>query len=107
MKNRPSRLFLASILCGAAALSALGAPMKIELPAEPGSYKPGAGADLANAQCLTCHSREYVTTQPKLGRKFWKASVEKMQAKFGAPIPPEQVDALVNYLVANYGDEQR
>lgn len=94
-------------LIAATVLSASAAPVKIELPQEPGLYKEAPGADLANAQCLTCHSREYVTTQPILGRKYWKAAVEKMRATFGAPIPPEQVDALVTYLVTNYGDEKK
>lgn len=91
----------------ATAISVNAAPVKIELPPEPGLYKDAPGVEIANAQCLICHSREYVTTQPPFGRKYWKSAVEKMQAKFGAPIPPEQVDALVTYLVTAYGDEKK
>lgn len=91
----------------ATVISVNAAPVKIELPPEPGLYKDAPGVEVANAQCLTCHSRDYVTTQPILGRKYWKSAVEKMQAKFGAPIPPEQVDALVTYLVTTYGDEKK
>ena len=71
-----------------------------------GLYKEAPGAELANAHCLTCHSREYVTTLPVLGRKYWTSSVEKMRKTFGAPIPEDTVDALVTYLVTNYGDEK-
>lgn len=36
-------------------------------------------------------------------RAFWAASVKKMQDKYGAAIPPEQVEPLVDYLTKNYG----
>jgi hypothetical protein len=44
-----------------------------------------------------------VTSQPRLDRKFWEASVKKMREKYGAPIADEAVAALVEYLVATYG----
>jgi sulfite dehydrogenase len=36
-------------------------------------------------------------------RAFWKSSVQKMQQKYGAAIPDEQAEPLVDYLVKNYG----
>jgi sulfite dehydrogenase len=78
---------------------------KIELPAETASFKPGAGSEIANGQCLVCHSVEYVTTQPALPRTYWSFAVKKMRDKFGAPIPEDQVEPLVNYLSVNYGSE--
>src|SRR5258708_6873986 len=36
-------------------------------------------------------------------RDYWMGSVRKMQQKYGARIPEEQVDPLVDYLVKNYG----
>lgn len=79
--------------------------LKISLPPETGVFKAGPGSELANGQCLTCHSVEYVTTQPLMQRAFWAAAIKKMREKFGANIPEEQVDPLVNYLVTNYGIE--
>ncbi len=79
------------------------APLKIELPAESAIFKTAPGAELAMGQCLTCHSAEYVGTQPTLSTAAWKAIVEKMQKKFGAPLPPGDVEALVDYLVKSYG----
>ncbi|HEX4647166.1 MAG TPA: hypothetical protein VH598_16300, partial [Verrucomicrobiae bacterium] len=76
---------------------------KIALPLETASFKPGPGSELANAQCLTCHSVEYVLTQPPLPQTFWASSVKKMREKFGASIPEDQVEPLVKYLTANYG----
>jgi hypothetical protein len=84
----------------------MAAPQKIELPPDSVVFKEAPGANLASAQCLICHSAEYVTTQPPFSRAAWKASVEKMQKKFGAPIPQDQVDALVDYIVKTYGNEK-
>jgi hypothetical protein len=83
--------------------SVSGEPVKIELPPESVTLAPGSGAEIAAAQCLTCHSSEYLSTQPRLPRAYWKGAVEKMQQKFGAPIPAEQVEPLVDYLVKAYG----
>lgn len=79
------------------------APLKIELPLETSSFKPAAGVEIANAQCLVCHSVEYVSTQPPLPRTYWAGSVKKMREKYGAQIPDSQVEPLLDYLVEQYG----
>ena len=55
--------------------------------------------------CGLCHSFDYIATQPRLGRTGWTASVEKMRAKYGAPIPTNEIPALVQYLVKHHGKE--
>jgi len=82
---------------------ARGATVEIQLPLETAAFKQDAGAEIANGQCLICHSVEYITTQPPMGRAFWKASVKKMQQKYGAPIPDLQVEPVADYLTRNYG----
>jgi sulfite dehydrogenase len=77
--------------------------LKIELPPESVTLKPGPAAELVAANCLTCHSADYLSTQPRLPRTYWKSAVEKMQQKFGAPIAAEQVEPLVDYLAKTYG----
>src|SRR6266850_5960064 len=77
--------------------------LDIQLPPETVAFKQDVGAEIANGQCLTCHSVEYVAIQPPMQRAFWKAEVQKMQQKYGAPIPQEQVEAVVDYLTKNYG----
>ena len=67
------------------------------------AFTQATGAELANGQCLICHSVEYVTSQPPMPRAFWKASVTKMQQKYAAPITDAQIDPLVDYLTKNYG----
>ena len=79
--------------------------MKLELPPETGVYKIAPGSDLAQAQCLTCHSAEYVSMQPPMPKAFWKSSVDKMIGKYGAAIPTNQVDGIVAYLATTYGTE--
>jgi cytochrome c551/c552 len=81
------------------------AVVKIELPLETAAFKPGPGSELANGQCLICHSVEYVTTQPPMPRPFWAAEAKKMRDKYAAPLPDEQVQPLVSYLTRNYGVE--
>src|SRR5215510_8347371 len=77
--------------------------LDIKLPPETAAFKQDVGAEIANGQCLTCHSVEYVVIQPPMQRAFWKAEVQKMQQKYGAQIPEEQVEAVVDYLTKNYG----
>lgn len=83
--------------------TATATALDIKLPPETTAFKQDVGAEIANGQCLTCHSVEYVSIQPPMQRAFWKAEVQKMQQKYGAPIPDEQVEAVVDYLARNYG----
>src|SRR6187551_2609267 len=76
-----------------------------KLPPEKPQLKSAKGAELAQANCLICHSSEYITTQPAFTRDQWKASVTKMQQKFGAPVTPESMEPLLDYLTANYGKQ--
>ncbi len=77
--------------------------LKIELPRETAAYRPGSGVELANARCLTCHSADYVATQPPMPLAFWKGAVQKMRQKYGAEIPESEVEALAAYLTSAYG----
>jgi cytochrome c5 len=108
MKRTLIGLALVAALGAGALAAGKPAPPKgtatISLPGDAGmAFKPGPGANLANAQCLTCHSSAYVSTQPALTRAQWTGEVTKMKTVYGAPIPDDQVAPLVDYLVANYG----
>lgn len=92
-------LLLAAVL----PLAAYAGSLKIELPAETAALKKAPGAELVTAQCIVCHSVEYISTQPPLPRTYWQGAVVKMQQKFGAPVAPGDVEAIVDYLAANYG----
>lgn len=101
MKQLP--LYLLAGFLGFLAFSACAEPLKIVLPPETSAFRVVSGAEIAMAQCLQCHSAEYITTQPRLGRNAWKASIEKMRSKYGAVVAPETEVALLEYLVGTYG----
>jgi cytochrome c551/c552 len=87
----------------AAAMLGQAVALDIHLPPETAAFKQAPGAEIANGQCLTCHSVEYVIIQPPMPRAFWMAEVKKMQQKYGAQFPDSQVDPVVDYLTSNYG----
>jgi sulfite dehydrogenase (cytochrome) subunit B len=91
------------LLAAVSLATAFAAEEKFTLPRESVKLKPGSGAEIATAQCLVCHSADYISTQPLLTRGQWQASVIKMQQKYGAPIPTNTIERLVDYLTANYG----
>ncbi|MEO8675964.1 MAG: cytochrome c [Casimicrobiaceae bacterium] len=66
--------------------------------------KPGPGRDLVTGNCAVCHSLDYIQgNSPFMTRQVWDAEVTKMIKAYGAPIPPESVPAIVDYLTSNYG----
>jgi mono/diheme cytochrome c family protein len=58
----------------------------------------GQGADAANNNCLACHSAGMVLNQPALSKTAWAAEVNKMVNAYEAPIEPNDVGAIVEYL---------
>jgi len=74
-----------------------------KLPIDQPKFRPGPGAEIATANCMLCHSADYISTQPPLSRAVWLATVTKMREKFGAPLPTNQVERVVEYLTLSYG----
>ncbi len=92
-------------LAGAPAVHAL----EITLPPETARYTPSElpGYQLVRQNCMTCHSAQYVLTQPPSSpRGYWDATVRKMKKPFGAPFPDEDIPAMVDYLTRTYGAER-
>ena len=68
--------------------------------------KQAPGYDKVRANCSICHSNDYIQLNSTfLDRKGWDAEVTKMIKAFGAPVKPEDVKEIVDYLVRNYGKE--
>jgi len=66
--------------------------------------KDGPGRDLVKANCVMCHSLDYIQmNSPFLDRKGWEASVNKMIKTFDARVKPEDVPKIVDYLAKAYG----
>jgi hypothetical protein len=76
----------------------------LRLPSDEPPMPPGPELNAFMASCMMCHSSRYVTNQPPLSRKKWQAEVEKMRDAYNAPVPPESVAKIVDYLVAVRGD---
>ena len=74
------------------------APVHVDLPISETPFPPGTGSEIATSQCLICHSAGMILLQPPLTQEQWLAEINKMRSAFGAPIPANQIDALVNYL---------
>lgn len=66
--------------------------------------KDGAGVQQVRANCVACHSLDYIPlNSPFLDQKGWEAVVTKMVKAFGAPIKPEDQAPIAEYLARNYG----
>ena len=72
--------------------------VSVTLPGGSASFPPGKGSEIANANCVMCHSTGMVLHQPPLTVSEWKIEINKMRNAFGAPISADQVDALAQYL---------
>ena len=94
---------IAALASAVLVLGASASTVTITLPRPNVEFKPGPGADLATANCRTCHSAAYVYTQPPLNRKQWTAEVVKMQKAYGAPIADSDINAIVDYLLTQNG----
>jgi hypothetical protein len=78
----------------------------ITLPVIETELPPGPGKLTLVSACTLCHSQRYVTMQPSFSKKKWTEEVDKMKKVYGAPIQDEQVEPIVNYLVAIRGNGQ-
>jgi hypothetical protein len=78
-------------------------PVKIDLPDSDRMFPNSPGADAINNNCLACHSADMVLNQPALSKQTWAAEVNKMINNYKAPIAPEDVGAIVEYLTAVKG----
>lgn len=89
--------WITALFCCTVAASALAGEEKVLL-------KNAPGVDKVRADCVACHSLDYIPlNSPFLDRKGWEATVTKMSKAFGAPVPPQDVPAIVDYLAAQYG----
>jgi len=108
------RAVLGAVLAGAVVF--LAAAQK--KPATPSVNEPGALPELgtalrplpdgpvksiADGACVACHSADIIRQQ-RLTEKQWQATVTKMTG-WGAPVDEKEKDALIAYLVQNFGPD--
>lgn len=80
-----------------------GSIHSITLPNMPPNLPDGPNKEAVLSRCVLCHSARYITMQPAFSQKTWEAEVLKMKKNYGAPIPDEQVEDIVKYLVSMRG----
>ena len=91
------KIWIAVMPLALAATIVVAAEQRVEL-------KPGPGRDKVEANCVACHSLDYIVgNSPFMNRQVWDAEVTKMIKAFGAPISDADAKVIVDYLVANYG----
>lgn len=109
------RNLLTAVAFAAALSAALGtclpaaAAKSVDLPADGTALKESVlpGYAKAQAQCVSCHSAEYLRFQPaSAARPYWDAMVKRMKVVFAAPLDDADMPAIVDYLVKTYGNEQ-
>lgn len=103
-----------NLVLGAAALAlatgaASAAPARYDLPEPtaqlrvPKDPAHQRGFEAAQANCLACHSVDYVAMQPPgKGAAFWEAEVTKMIKVYRAPIDDADAKAIGAYLTGAY-----
>lgn len=80
-------------------------PVTYTLPDETAVFRPGPNLDVVQGNCGSCHSSDYVLTQPQgpaFKKAFWEAEVTKMIKVYGAPINEADVPKIVEYLTQTY-----
>ena len=75
----------------------------IELPVMVFDLAGGPDRDKVMRYCGICHGTEYIPMQPKLSKAQWTATVTKMIKTFGAPVPQDDGDKIIDYLATTYG----
>jgi hypothetical protein len=108
--TRFARSLLAALAVAASAGVALGEtgarpPPAYAPPPETSRFIQAPGVEATQRYCLTCHSADYVSTQPPhMPAAFWQNEVIKMRNAYGAPIPDDAAKAITDYLVATYSE---
>jgi mono/diheme cytochrome c family protein len=105
-KTLPLALVVAAILALPLAQAKTRFVLKSEdvtLPQSERGLPEGAGRDVVENNCFTCHSAGMILTQPPLPKAAWEAEVTKMRNVYKAPVDEKDVPAIVEYLTAVKG----
>lgn len=86
---------------------AFAAPRTYEIPEPTAQLRPANGHETglaaAQANCMACHSVDYIAMQPPgKGKAFWESEVTKMIKVYHAPIDEADGKAIADYLAEAY-----
>ena len=68
---------------------------------EDGANDPGKS--VLNMSCVSCHAADVLKNQPLPDKEAYKALVERM-VNYGADVPKDDMDALLEYLLKTYSN---
>lgn len=71
----------------------------IELPPDEETFGTNPQGEVLDHACLACHSAAMVRYQPKLTRKQWTATADKMREVYKAPFEPSETETIVDALM--------
>jgi PBP1b-binding outer membrane lipoprotein LpoB len=71
----------------------------ITLPDDQLDLPPGPGRQAAIENCTACHSPSTMLQQPQISREKWQSIVGKMVEVYKAPVDPQAIPAIVDYMV--------
>ena len=88
-----------TLLVCAALMAAAG--IAFAQDAEPSrTLTPGQGVELTTARCVICHDAQHIT-RTKLSRGEWDFNIKNMIER-GAPIAPQEIAPILDYLATYY-----
>ncbi|HEY4741592.1 MAG: hypothetical protein WA734_19925 [Candidatus Acidiferrales bacterium] len=67
----------------------------------------GNGREEVASYCNTCHTPRFIIMQPPLPADAWAAEVHKMVKTYGASIPEDATQKIIQYLQSHYTPETR
>jgi len=76
-------------------------------PIYPTVLAAGDGRQEVEVYCNVCHSPRYITMQPPLPGGAWADEVNKMVKTYGASVPDDAVQKIIQYLQSRYTPETR
>ncbi len=76
-------------------------------PLFPYTLAPGDGRQEVTSYCNTCHTPRFILMQPPLPADVWAAEVNKMVKTYGASIPDDATQKIIQYLQSHYTPETR
>jgi len=99
----PRRVLAAALMLALAATAALSAGdgKATRRQLYPSTFPPGPGKELADRNCVICHSASLITQQAK-DSTGWEKTLAQME-KWAGAAAPAQHDSLRGYLLAHFG----
>jgi mono/diheme cytochrome c family protein len=99
MRNFPRSLIILALMTQASNAE----PLTYALPEETAALRPGPGMETARDICMSCHSVDYINTQPpRSGKEFWEGEVKKMIKSYHASISEADAETIADYLAKTY-----